>query len=473
MGASASQTQGPGYSFRPAKLRVVAARFERICQDFSRHFVVATQSVLPEARAYLCGLLMKAPRKNMERMEEYVAECTYENLQHFLSESPWDQRAFINHVAQEVNTHLGGPESVLAIDESAFEKKGDKSVGVGKQYNGRLGKVDNCQVGVFGALTNGQHAGLVDARLYLPQDWVDCPHRCREAGIPESEIVFKTKPQLALEIVDNAKANGLVFGWVTHDGLYGNNPEYLDALTRRGYRYVGAVHSNQAVFVEDPHPYLPRRHPPIHGRKFSRFRTDASSITVKELNASMDVPWNLIPIREGVKGIVSVYARRRRVWIWQEGEARALQVWLVIIKEPFTDELKYFLSNAGANVALKVLVQKAASRYFIERTFQDAKTSLGMADYQVRLWYGWQHHMAMVLLALLFMLKERLLNKDDMPLLSCQDLVELLNHFLPRGDRSEEEIFKQMERRHEKRQRDIEVAYDQQAKYHPELSVST
>ena len=126
---------------------------------------------------------MKAPRKNMERMEEYVEGSDYQSQQQFLSDSPWDHRPLMNRVAQEVSSVLGGANTALLIDESGFAKKGSKSAGVDRQWNGRLGKVDNCQVGVFAALSNGATCGLIDAQLYLPESWTDDPQRCSEATL--------------------------------------------------------------------------------------------------------------------------------------------------------------------------------------------------------------------------------------------------------------------------------------------------
>ena len=472
MGYPASQTKGPRYSFRPSKLRAVAARFVRMCKDYRVHFRVGNRDVSDEARAYLSGLVMKAPRKNIERMEEYVEGSDYECTQHFVSESPWSHREVLNHVARDVDTAIGGPESDLLIDESGFSKKGDKSVGVARQYNGRLGKVDNCQVGVFGALTDGARVSLIDARLYLPEKWTDDQQRCTKAGIPEDERIFRTKPELGLAIIDNAKVNDIRFGCVSFDGFYGNVPAFIEGLFERGMHFVGAVHKDLPVYEKHPHPFLPRRKTG-KGRKHTQYRCREDAVRVDKLDAALTTPWRLITVREGTKGYVGVYARRRRVWIWRKGDSQAREVWLVILKDPFTNEIKYFVSNFGPKATLTHLVRKAARRYYIERAFQDAKTSLGMANYQVRVWNGWHHHMAMVSLAMLFMLKERILNEDDVALLSCQDIVELLDHYLPRADISEEAVLKQLEKRHKKRYKSIESAYKKQNERLPGLGILT
>lgn len=464
MDLSVSSKKGPGYSFNPSCLRALSARLMVICQQYSKHFKVGRKDVSSQARTYLCGLLMKASRKNIERMEEYVQGCDYESMQHFISESPWDHRELYKHIAQDVSDQVGGPESVLSIDESGFTKKGEKSAGVGHQYNGRLGKVDNCQVGVFGALSNGVNVGLIDARLYLPQEWIDTPKRCKSAGIPENECVFKTKPQLGLEIVENARRNGVKFGFVSFDGLYGNTPEFVYGLSNKGYSFVGAVHRDQTIYLEKPEIYLPRRKEKI-GRKHSRYCSRTPGIRADALVKQLESePWKKVAVREGAKGYVGFYAKRRMVWLWEEDTKNMMEVCFLLLRENNnSDEVKYYISNTGADISLAELVKKAACRFFIERAFQDAKTSAGMADYQVRVWNGWHHHMGMVMLALLFMTTEKKLNKNNVSLLSCEDIVALLNYFLPRADTSEEAIFKQLEKRHKKRMKSMESEYKKQA----------
>ena len=167
-------------------------RFGDFCNVYTQFFNVFSNNVAPQARSYIAGLLMKAPRKNMERMEEYVNECDYESIQQFLSDSPWDDKALQIRLAQDVNEEIGGTGAVLCIDESAVTKKGDKSVGVARQWNGRLGKTDNCQVGVYSSLVKDATGCIVGKRLYLPKEWTSNKARCDRAGIPKDKQVFKT-----------------------------------------------------------------------------------------------------------------------------------------------------------------------------------------------------------------------------------------------------------------------------------------
>ena len=433
------------------------------CDSYRGYFCVARHNVSDKARGYLAGLMMKAPRKNMERMEEYVECYDYEAQQQFLSDSPWDHRALVARVGGDVDALVGGAESALLIDESSFEKKGTKSVGVARQWNGRLGKVDNCQVGVFAALCDGRHGSLVDLRLYLPESWAEDPQRCHGAKIPLSEQRYRTKAELALEMVDGAVANGLGFGWVNFDGGYGHVPWLLRAVEDRGLRFVADVHRDQTLYLADPRPYLPRRKRPV-GRKFTRLRSRVEGVEIGAFFETLPAnKWRRIAVRHTTKGRLIVQAARCRVWVWDGQEKNARCWWAVCIRNPATGEVKWFLSNGSAGVSLTTLVRKHAVRFWIERTFQDAKTSVGMADYQARGWLAWHHHMTLVMLALLFMLRERKFYGKDLELLSCQDIVELLNHYLPRADATEQAVLRNLERRHRKRQDSIEAAYRRQA----------
>lgn len=177
---------------------------------------------------------MQAERKNMQRMEEIVPDSNEQSLQHFLSNSPWDDRGVMDQVALDVDAEIGGHEdTMLLIDESGLPKKGEESVGVARQWCGQLGKVDNCQVAVFAALGRGERASLVDARLYLPKVWTNDKARCHKAGVPEHARAYRSKHELALDIVEHALELGLRFEWVAVDAFYGENGSLLRRWTTR------------------------------------------------------------------------------------------------------------------------------------------------------------------------------------------------------------------------------------------------
>ena len=403
---------------------------------------------------------MKGERKNMERMEEYVQDYDYQSLQQFVSDSPWNHEALIERIGKDVDVLVGGKDSMLIIDESGFAKKGKKSVGVARQWNGRMGKVDNAQVGVFAALSDGKGSGsLVDTRLYLPKEWTEEAKRCEQAKIPEDKREFKTKPQLAWEMIEAARSNGLRFGWVGLDSLYGNAPELLRDIADAGLLFTADVHCDQHIYTEDPAPYLPERTRRF-GRRPARLQGCSQSKRIDSLfKDTGDLQqWQKTFVRKGTKGHIEVQASARSVWLWDGQEQQARQWWAVCVIDSNTAERKFFLSNAPASISLAELVRKHAGRYWIERTFQDAKTSVGMADYQARGWVAWHHHMALVMLALLFLLKERKFHAKTLDLLSCQDIVALLNVYLPRTDRTKQAVIDSMNRRHAKRRAAIESA---------------
>ena len=400
----------------------------------------------------------------MERMEEVVPEANHQALQHMLSESAWEERAVLDQVAQEANQHLGGhPDSGLIIDESGCPKKGRQSVGVARQWCGQLGKVENCQVGVFAALGRGTEATLIDERLFLPESWTADPARCQAAGIPAEQRGFKRKHDLALEMITHARKRQIGFAWVGFDGFYGSDPAFLRALDDQGEVFVGDVHCDQRIYLDDPQPRVP---PPATPRGRPPTRRQAQTPAVRVDRWAQQQPaevWQRVTVRDGTKGPLQVALLHRRVWLWDGEELRARQWQVIVRREVDTPTaIKYSLSNAPADTPAPRLAFMQGQRYWIERALQQGKQDVGLADYQVRSWRGWHHHMALVMMAMLFSLEERLLHRQTYPLLSGTDIRALLNQFLPRRDTTVDEVIRQMERRHRKRQSATNSAYRKQ-----------
>jgi SRSO17 transposase len=407
---------------------------------------------------------MQARKKNMERMAEVVPDSDEQVLQHFLSNSNWDARAVTEQVAREADALLGGTaESALLIDESGLTKKGTKSVGVARQWNGRLGKIDNCQVGVYAALSRGIHSTLIDERLYLPAEWVNDPARCAAAKIPPAARTLKSKPELALEMVRNSRRLGVRFSWVGADGAYGCDPAFLRALEADGETFLVDVHKDQHIYLEDPEPVIPAS-APGRGRNRKRRVAQRDPLRVDQwLAAQPDSAWRRLTLRHSTKGKLQVEILHQRVWVWDKKEAKARHWHLLVRREVKSrDEIKYSLSNAPAETSVHRLAQMQGQRYWIERSFQDGKGQAGLDHYQVRGWKAWHHHMALVMMAMLFMFQERIEQQEEHPLLSCADIETLLAHFLPRRDVGEEEVIRQLEVRHHKRQAAIDSAYEKQ-----------
>lgn len=404
-------------------------------------FTTKTANCSEHARRYLRGLTSTVSRKNIGRMDERLEERDYEGLQHFISGSPWRERPVYDFVAALANGRLGGrPDSMLIIDESAYAKKGSASVGVARQYNGRLGKQDNCQVGVFSVLHCGTHSAPTGARLFLPDSWVEDEARCLKAGVPQERIVARTKIELARELVEQALDQGLRFACVGIDAFYGRDQGFLQWMESRSLVYCADVPANTLVFASKP----------------SAMQRPAKMTKAAERVDALALKWSqrggqAVDLREGENGLVRVEAWARRVWVWPEEDATPHQCWLVVTRGG-DGELKTALSNAPASTSCERLARWQRGRFFIERSFQDAKSHVGMAQYQARGWLAWHHHMAMVALAMYFIMEERLLLAPAAPLLSTGDVVELLDWYVA-GPRSAAAVTAAIRARHRQRQR--------------------
>jgi len=414
---------------------------------FEHHFVIRGHDQAEHARHYLSGLLGTQRRKNLERIEADVAESDYEGMQQFISNSPWDHRAVMGQVAQRAEAAMGGQEdTALYVDETSFVKKGTASVGVQRQYCGRLGKLENCQVGVFAALGCGSRTALVDFRLFLPEAWTQDAQRCAKVRVPEAERVHRTKTELALAMVQAARTRGSSHRWIGGDEVYGNNHAFTTALDDLGEVFLMDVASNLRVWTADPCPPVAPADRGGRGRPRVRLQAQPAAEAVKVdalTGRHFATEARAMAIRATAKGERRARVWVRRVWVW-DGEAPTARARLLVVRQEADGTFKYSLSNA------------AAQRFWIERGFQDAKSELGMAQYEVRGWVGWHHHMALVCLALLFLLEERQRVHPQIPLLSARDIVELLAIYLPRRPRDEAEVLRQMQRRHAARQRDLD-----------------
>lgn len=406
--------------------------------DFTPLFRTATGNGSDHARNYLFGLFQgQRGRKNMERMEEAVPDLNYEGVQHFISASPWEADGLLAEVARQADGFLGGAsDSRLILDDAATSKKGGKSVGVARQYNGNLGKVDNCQSAVFAALSAGRLATLIGTRLYLPETWCDSPQRCLEAGIPQAQQRFRTKPELALELVVEARARGVRFGITCADGGYGQFPSFLRALDDMQETFIIEVHCDQRIYVEAPWPEeTADAEEDVKSRRRKQKGGTPQRID-KWVKSLPEKDWERLKIRDSTQGWVEVNYVASRVWVWDGKETRARLWWALAWQNP--DEgpqgrIHYALSNAPADTQVSDVVKHGVHRFWVERSLQDGKSEAGLSDYQTRGWTGWQHHMSLVMLMMLFILKEKVLHSATTPELplSAGDIVLVLSKLLP------------------------------------------
>lgn len=412
--------------------------------------------MLHHAIAYGKGLMQAPTRlRNMERMEESVPDVEYDQLQHFISDSTWDHRAVMDEVARRADTFFDGHrDTCLLIDETSFPKKGSHSAGVARQWCGRLGKLENCQVGVFAVLGCQSRAVPVGAKLYLPEEWTSDEDRCTKARIPVEDQTFQTKPEQALNLIDRLRDRGIRYNWIAADGVYGGDTTFLRQLDERNETFVMDVRSNQRVFLDDPQPAIPPA--PENGRPTTIMRSDAQSIRVDEHIAALaDKKWRRVRLRSGTQGDIWTEAIAMPVWIWpQKGEGRKVcsQWTLIVTRDSETKgDIKYSLTNAESKTALRRLAYMQRQRFWVEHAFKEAKTTCGLADYQVRTWIGWHHHVALVMMVHEYMCEERADAPEGMELLSANDVRDILVTFLPKPSTTPEDVMRRIRKRHRKR----------------------
>lgn len=392
----------------------------------------------------------------MERMVERVIDSDYFRMQHFISESPWDARRGFDKVARDTSQIFESFDQVaLLIDESAHKKKGEYSVGVARQYCGNTGKVDNCQVAVYGALSAEKHYGLIDTALYLPESWTCSPERCEAGGIPEENRRYKTKVELAMEIVRHQVEIGTRFHYVGADGLYGNSYWFQQELDQLGLLFVLDVHRDQYVYSKPPTIYLPEKQGD-RGRDPSRYKVKETAMKVEDLRpADHSSKWKQIRLRNTGKGDLVCKGYVKKVYIW-DGKSAEWETRQLIIRAMQTSsgkwEYKYALSNADGNkYSTEELVTMQSQRYFIERSFQEVKQEAGMSQYQVRGWLAWHHHMVLVMMAQEYILSERIRYKEEYPLLSAYDIREIIIRTYTTKGADIDELIDQMKKRHKQR----------------------
>jgi SRSO17 transposase len=334
-----------------------------------------------------------------------VPETNNQVLQNFISDSPWDEKPVIDQIQKDVTQLIGDiNNSSLHIDESGFKKSGKNSVGVKRQYCGRLGKIDNCQVGVYLGYTNGNRRTLIDERLYLPEDWANDPVRRLQCGVPD-DVIFKTKAQLGLEMLLEAKERGVPFAWVGMDCFYGEQPWLRNEIDGSGMIYIADVPCDTQVWLHLPKTEVPERKGTC-GRNPTREKTapeEPRPVEVRKLADHPDTKYHRVYLRDTERKELWSQLACLRVYP-VENKLPGEETWLIIRKDEGENETKYQFSNAPEETSVERLGQMSCSRYWIERALQDGKGTAKMADYQVRGWTGWHHHMVMTLLAMLFIL---------------------------------------------------------------------
>ena len=350
------------------------------------------------AQTYLQGLLSDLQRKNAEAIA-YRHDEDRQGLQTFVGTAPWDHRPLLDELACQVGRELGQPYGILVFDPSAFAKKGKRSVGVARQWCGRLGKKENCQVGVFLGYVSRQEHALVDMRLYLPEEWTKDRPRMKAAGVPREERRFRTRHELALEMLQS-QGPLLPHAWVTGDDEMGRPAWFRRELAGRGECYLLAVPSNTTIrdLEAEPPAYLGRgRRPKVPFQQVGKW--------CESLPASA---WTRLEVRDTTKGPIEVEIARRRVLAKIDRKVGPEETLVVIrsLDEEKQVKTDYHLSCAPSQTPLAEFARVANAEHRIEECIKRGKSEAGMAQYQARNWRGWHHHVTLCLIAVWFLLCE-------------------------------------------------------------------
>ena len=368
---------------------------------------------------YMVGQFSELERKSIEPIALNVEGGKVRSIQRLISDVVWDEENMLHKYRSMIADDMGAPDGVLIFDESGFPKKGNDSAGVSKQYCGTLGKVDNCQVGVFAAYASSQGYALLDKRLFIPEKWFtdDYADRRKKCKVPE-ELKFKTKPQLAIDMLDEIQKEDIVpVKYIVADSIYGNSPEFIDAVGKIvGTTYFVSVPSDTLCWLETP--ITIEKQYKYKGEIRSKLvveNTEKKPISISSLAKSInDYFWYKRKVSEGTKGPIEYEFTKRRVILSRDGLPYKT-VWLVIkrtIEE--IPRYSYYISNAPISTRLKTFVWLSGIRWAIEQCFEETKTELGMDQYEVRKYPGWNHHILTCMLAHFFLwhLKIRLGKKS-------------------------------------------------------------
>jgi SRSO17 transposase len=423
------------------EIKKLGDRLKAFYDKFRPHLRTKTRDTSDYGLAYVSGLLCMESERNMAAIGRRSG-ISPQNMQHFVSNSSWSRAAVIQAIQEDVSRHPEfQSEAVLVLDESAEQKSGQHSAGAGRQHNGRLGKVEMSQVGVFLSLVTPRVNTWIDGELFLQERWFTPAYSQlrQETGIPESQS-FQTKPEKGWEMIRRAQRNGVPFVALAMDDLYGRNKKLRFELDQARIEYYGDVPANTIVYLDKPervYPLTKRGKPSKRPRLQARQRCQ-----VQDLLDRSDLERAILTLRPHERGELRAEFARCRVWTVYEAEVR--QEWLLIRRD--ADRVTYVLSNAAADSSLEQMAWRKSHRYFIERSNQDAKGELGWDEFQGLKYQAWEHHLALTILASWFVAETRLdwmsrfaqdpallaqYEVEVLPLLSVSNVRELMRAAMP------------------------------------------
>ncbi len=396
----------------PQAVRSLTSRLGQLSQRYRACFVTKTRDGHEHAETYLRGQLTMDTKRNFANLERQVAGGDGQAIQHFMSKSPWEGQAVFDQIKVDLREtpELAQGGGWLILDESADEKAGEHSAGAGRQHNGRLGKIDLCQVAT--CLTFAHPAlgvwALIDGELFLPEAWFTPASAERRAQVElPADREFATKPTLGWRMIRRAQAAPVRFERVACDELYGRNQAFRAALEAEGIGYAARVPANTLVYTTEPRVGVPRR----RGRRGQRPKrlkvlSPTAPREVRVLARRPDTHWQRVRVRPTERGWLEAEFAVRRIWTVDAGHPARAE-WLVMQREA-DGAIAYTLLNAPPDTPAQKLIEWSCQRYFTERTFQDAKDELGWDEFQALKYRAWDHQMALTALALWFIAETKL-----------------------------------------------------------------
>jgi SRSO17 transposase len=372
--------------------------FFAFCARF--HDVFGRKESRTQARKYLRGLLSSVSRKNGWQLAEAMGDKVPDPTQRLLYRTLWSADWARDILQEYIIEVFADEDGIGVVDETGFIKKGTRSVGVKRQYSGTAGKIDNCQMGTFLSYTTSKGHVFLDRRLYLPEDWCTDSERRAQAKVPE-DVVFQTKPEQALAMLQDAWQRGVPMRWVAGDEVYGESTQLRDGIAASGRWYVLGVRTVMPVWIGCPAVVEPAAQERGRPRTKVRLADDAvPATTVKEMVAHWPASrWQRLAVMEGEKGRITYDWACQRV-VESRDKLPGPDAWLLVrrsVSDP--NEMAYYLSNAPGDMPLEKLAQVASTRYTVEQCIEEAKGETGLDDYEVRYWHSWQRHITLSMMA--------------------------------------------------------------------------
>jgi SRSO17 transposase len=429
-----------------AEIEGLGGRLSSFWHEYGLHTQTKTRDTREYGYHYLSGILRIEKARTIAEISRR-AGVPYQNMHHYMSESPWSGPEVIKQVRTQIAWHPHFETgSMLLGDESADARSGEVLVGVGRQYNGRLGKVDLSQVGVFlSMIKDGKH-NWIDGELYLPEEWFDEEHQelRQKTGVPEGRE-FQTKLELFWQMLQRAQAEEIPFDAVACDGLYGRSFWLRQQMEQAGIEFYADVPANSQVYLSEPKIGIPqnKRGPKATEARVLSPGSPLGPYRIDDLRLHPSLLWQTLTIRPTERGWLTADFARLAVWTVQD-DMTVTQQWLLMRKQG--KKHAYTFSNASTNTPLKVMALRKSQRYFIERDNQDAKSEFGWDEIQTTSYTAWQHQLAFTVLAQWFITQTRLdwekeylldpdllshYEVDLLPLLSVANVRELLRAALP------------------------------------------